>query len=59
VQRNNRYRLKPHEIEVIKKMRETEARNVLVIGDLHEPFCLDRYLDWCVIQQKRWNWKLL
>jgi metallophosphoesterase superfamily enzyme len=22
----------------------------LVIGDLHEPFCLDEYLDWCKLQ---------
>tara|TARA_Y100000592_G_scaffold16262_1_gene24069 strand:- start:12520 stop:13242 length:723 start_codon:yes stop_codon:yes gene_type:complete len=47
VQKNNRYRLKPHEIVALKKMRETETRNVLVIGDLHEPFCLDKYLHWC------------
>ena len=31
-------------------MRESENRNVLVIGDLHEPFCLDGYLDWCIEQ---------
>ncbi len=31
-------------------MRESETSNVLVIGDLHEPFCLDGYLDWCVEQ---------
>jgi len=31
-------------------MREQETRNVLVIGDLHEPFCLDGYLDWCLEQ---------
>jgi len=31
-------------------MRESETRNVLVIGDLHEPFCLDGYLDWCIDQ---------
>ena len=49
-QRNNRYRLKPHEIVAIQKMRESETRNVLVIGDLHEPFCLDGYLDWCIDQ---------
>ena len=55
VQRNNRYRLKPHEIEVLKKLRETDARNVLVIGDLHEPFCLDRYLDFCIKQYKIYN----
>tara|TARA_Y100001963_G_scaffold159025_1_gene260945 strand:+ start:1835 stop:2557 length:723 start_codon:yes stop_codon:yes gene_type:complete len=50
VQKNNRYRLKPHEIEALKRLRETETRNVLVIGDLHEPFCLDSYLNWCVEQ---------
>jgi len=31
-------------------MRESETRNILVIGDLHEPFCLDGYLDWCIDQ---------
>jgi len=36
-------------------MRETEARNVLVIGDLHEPFCLDSYLDWCIEQYDTFN----
>ena len=49
-QKNNRYRLKPHEIVALQKMRESENRNVLVIGDLHEPFCLDGYLDWCIEQ---------
>ncbi len=36
-------------------MRETETRNILVIGDLHEPFCLDEYLDWCVNQYHIYN----
>ena len=36
-------------------MRESEARNVLVIGDLHEPFCLDGYLDFCIEQYEIWN----
>jgi metallophosphoesterase superfamily enzyme len=31
-------------------MREADTRHVLVIGDLHEPFCLDSYLDWCLEQ---------
>tara|TARA_R110002020_G_scaffold144188_1_gene317117 strand:+ start:318 stop:1040 length:723 start_codon:yes stop_codon:yes gene_type:complete len=47
VLKNNRYRLKPHEVVALEKMRESETRNVLVIGDLHEPFCLNKYLDWC------------
>ena len=52
MERSNRYRLKPHEIQVIQKLREQELSNVLVIGDLHEPFCLDKYLEWCIIQYK-------
>jgi hypothetical protein len=50
LERNNRYRLKPHEIVALQKLRESETRNVLVIGDLHEPFCLDDYLQWCIEQ---------
>lgn len=29
--------------------------NVLVIGDLHEPFCLDGYLDFCKQQQLKYQ----
>jgi predicted phosphodiesterase len=39
----------------LKKLRETETRNVLVIGDLHEPFCLDEYLDFCLEQYYTYN----
>ena len=52
---NNRFRLKPHEVAALQKMRETETRNILVIGDLHEPFCLDGYLEFCIEQYKKWN----
>tara|TARA_R100000655_G_scaffold353_3_gene1475 strand:+ start:2259 stop:2981 length:723 start_codon:yes stop_codon:yes gene_type:complete len=55
VERSNRYRLKPHEIKVLQKLREQEISNVLVIGDLHEPFCLDSYLDWCLEQYHTYN----
>ena len=55
MQRSNRYRLKPNEIQVIQKLREQEINNVLVIGDLHEPFCLDEYLDWCLEQYETYN----
>ena len=55
VEKNNRYRLKPHEVAALQKMRETETRNILVIGDLHEPFCLDGYLDWCLEQYEAFN----
>ena len=53
--RNNRYRLKPHEIKALDKMRSSQARNILVIGDLHEPFCLDEYLDFCIEQYEKYN----
>ena len=53
--RSNRYRLRPNEIKVIQKLREQKINNVLVIGDLHEPFCLDSYLDWCVEQYNTYN----
>ena len=36
-------------------MRSEEVRNILVIGDLHEPFCLEGYLDWCIEQYHAWN----
>ena len=55
MERSNRYRLKPNEIQVIQKLREQEISNILVIGDLHEPFCLDEYLDWCIEQYETWN----
>ena len=51
----NRFRLKPHEIAALKKMRESETRNILVIGDLHEPFCLEGYLEFCIEQYKTYN----
>ena len=31
------------------------TRNILVIGDLHEPFCLDGYLDFCLEQYETFN----
>ena len=37
------------------RMRSEQTRNVLVIGDLHEPFGLDAYLDFCIEQYKKWN----
>ena len=36
-------------------MRSSQARNILVIGDLHEPFCLDGYLEFCIEQYEKWN----
>ena len=36
-------------------MREADTRNILVVGDLHEPFCLDGYLEFCIEQYETWN----
>jgi metallophosphoesterase superfamily enzyme len=36
-------------------MRKQEVRNVLVIGDLHEPFCLDAYLNFCYNAYLKYN----
>ena len=47
---NNRYRLKPDEESLLLNYRKHKTNNVLVIGDLHEPFCLDAYLDFCIEQ---------
>ena len=47
--------MKPNEIKILQKLREQEKSNVLVIGDLHEPFCLDSYLDWCKEQYEIYN----
>jgi metallophosphoesterase superfamily enzyme len=41
-----RPRLKGDMLKAYKKLTKIEDR-VLVIGDLHEPFCLDGYLDFC------------
>ena len=30
-------------------------KNVLVIGDLHLPFCMPGYLEWCQEQQQLWD----
>lgn len=53
--KDNRYRLKPNEIAIIQEMRKSEVRNILIIGDLHEPFCLDGYLEYCQEQYKIHN----
>ncbi len=39
----------------IHKFSQGDLNNVLVIGDIHEPFCKDGYLEFCKKQQKRFN----
>ena len=34
--------------KIIKSNKSKCGKNVLVIGDLHEPFCLDKYLSHCI-----------
>ena len=34
--------------KIIKSNKSKSGKNVLVIGDLHEPFCLDGYLEHCI-----------
>lgn len=43
----HRPRLTPEEYELIQQLRDNSINRVLVIGDLHEPFCLDGYLEFC------------
>ena len=50
-----RLRLTKSEHELIKDIRSSEVNNILVIGDLHEPFCLDKYLDFCVDKYNEFN----
>ena len=52
---NNRYRLKPDEEALLLNYRKHSSNNVLVIGDLHCPFDLDEYLDFCIEQYYKHN----
>jgi metallophosphoesterase superfamily enzyme len=51
--RNKRIYCTDEEYKVLKKMQKkikiesSDNQNILVIGDLHEPFCLDGYLSHC------------
>lgn len=50
-----RLRLTKTENDLIKLGRDKNNSNILIIGDLHEPFCLDKYLDFCVDQYYTYN----
>jgi len=50
-----RPRLTEEENALIEKHRANNVQNVLVIGDLHEPFCLDGYLQFCKDTYKKYN----
>ena len=42
-------------LKLPKPFTTGDINNVLVIGDLHEPFCLENYLEFCRIQQEKYN----
>ena len=48
MKREYRLRLTKTEHDIVKGMRCADTNNILVVGDLHEPFCLDEYLDFCI-----------
>jgi len=50
-----RPRLSPAEQELLKNHRAKNQENILIIGDLHEPFCLDGYLEFCQEQYIKHN----
>lgn len=41
--------------EYVESLRDKGQNRVLVIGDLHEPFSLDAYLEFCIQQSERFN----
>jgi len=55
IKKDYRLRLTKVEHDLIKNKRNKDNNNILVIGDLHEPFCLDEYLDFCIEQYNRFN----
>ena len=50
-----RPRITEQEYQLIKDFREINQTRVLVIGDIHEPFCLDGYFEFCVEQYLKYQ----
>ena len=50
----SRPRLKKHMGKYVKSLKDNTNR-VLIIGDLHEPFCLDEYLSHCIKIKEKYN----
>jgi metallophosphoesterase superfamily enzyme len=40
---------------IFKKETQVTESRVLIIGDIHEPFTIDGYLEFCIEQYKKWN----
>ena len=51
---NNRFRLKPHEIQVIKDLRSKKV-NRLCVGDIHLPYTHRNYLQHCIDIYNKYN----
>lgn len=49
-----RPRLKGNKLKAFQHLTKKERR-ILVVGDLHEPFCLDGYLAFCQDVYAKWN----
>lgn len=44
----------PHRLD-LSVVKETKGKNILVIGDIHEPFCLKGYLEFCKKQYDKFD----
>ena len=51
----NRPRLTEGLHRLIKGLKADDENRVLVIGDIHEPFCLEGYLEFCVEVAEKFN----
>ena len=52
--RNNRFRLKPNEIQVINDLRSKKV-NRLIVGDVHLPYTHKNYLQFCISIYNKYN----
>jgi predicted phosphodiesterase len=52
--KDHRPRLKGNKLKAFQHLTKKEKR-ILVIGDLHEPFCLKGYLQFCIETYAKWN----
>ena len=52
--KQERPRLSGNKLKAFKHITKKEVR-VLIIGDLHEPFCLDSYLEHCINTYNNYN----
>jgi len=59
MEKQYRPRLSEFEWDLIKRSRDFEKTkstgNVLVVGDIHEPFCVDGYLEFCLTQFRKYR----